>query len=155
MNMFKSVVFSAFLLGLVFSAKAQDNKSANPSQAEIVFEKETHDFGNIEFGGDGTYAFRFTNTGKEPLVISDAKGSCGCTVPKWPKEPVMKGQSNAINVSYDTKRVGPFTKTVTINSNAKSAVKVLTIKGNVLAKEQVEDVMPLKSNNGMSPLEKN
>ncbi len=153
--MFKSVVFSAFLLGLVFSAKAQDNKSANPSQAEIVFEKETHDFGNIEFGGDGTYAFRFTNTGKEPLVISDAKGSCGCTVPKWPKEPVMKGQSNAINVSYDTKRVGPFTKTVTINSNAKSAVKVLTIKGNVLAKEQVEDVMPLKSNNGMSPLEKN
>lgn len=152
--MFKSVVFSAFLLGLVFSAKAQDNKAANPSQAEIVFEKETHDFGNIEFGGDGTYAFRFTNTGKEPLVISDAKGSCGCTVPKWPKEPVMKGQSNAINVSYDTKRVGPFTKTVTINSNAKSAVKVLTIKGNVLAKEQVEDVMPLKSNNGMSPLEK-
>jgi hypothetical protein len=88
------------------------------------------------------YDFKFTNTGKSPLVISSAKGSCGCTVPNWPKEPVKKGESGAINVSYDTKRVGPFTKTVTINSNAKTAVKVITIKGKVMTKEETESMTP-------------
>jgi hypothetical protein len=152
--MLKTLAISAFLLTCTLKVSAQENKPADPNAAEIIFEKETHDFGNIDFGGDGTYSFRFTNTGKEPLLISDAKGSCGCTVPKWPKDPVLKGQSNVIAVSYDTKRVGPFTKTVTINSNAKSSVKVLTIKGNVLSKEQLEEATPFKSNNGMSPLEK-
>lgn len=152
--MSKTLTLAAlFLLGSA-GLFAQDAKTAKSGgEPEIIFEKELHDFGNIDFGGDGTYAFRFTNTGNEPLVISDAKGSCGCTVPKWPKEAVLKGQSNYINVSYDTKRVGPFTKTVTINSNAKSAVKVLTIKGNVLSKEQLEEATPFKNNNG-SPLEK-
>jgi hypothetical protein len=87
------------------------------------------------------------------LVITDAKGSCGCTVPKWPKEPIMKGQSNYINVSYDTKRPGPFTKTVTITSNAGSGSKVLTIKGNVKSQEQTEDATPIKKSSGMSPME--
>lgn len=152
--MLKRLAIAALLFTGGYCVKAQEAKTADPNAPEIVFEKEVHDFGNIEFGGDGTYAFRFTNTGKDPLVISDAKGSCGCTVPKWPKDPVLKGQSNAINVSYDTKRVGPFTKTVTINSNAKSAVKVLTIKGNVLAKEQLEEITPFRTTNEMSPVEK-
>ncbi len=99
------VLTSIALLGLVFTANAQTEKAQ--SGAEIVFESEVHDYGTIDFACDCTYAFKFTNTGKEPLVITDAKGSCGCTVPKWPKEPVMKGQSNYINVSYDTKRPGP------------------------------------------------
>jgi hypothetical protein len=86
-------------------------------------------------------------------VISDAKGSCGCTVPKWPKEPILKGQSGMINVSYDTKRPGPFTKTVTVTSNAKTATKVLTIKGVVKSQEQTEDQTPVMKGNGMSPLE--
>jgi hypothetical protein len=142
----KLVFISIALLGLVFTANAQTG-------AEIVFESEVHDYGTIDFAGDGTYAFKFTNTGKEPLVITDAKGSCGCTVPKWPKEPVMKGQSNYINVSYDTKRPGPFTKTVTITSNAGSGSKVLTIKGNVKSQEQTEDATPVKKSSGMSPME--
>ena len=152
--MFKTLAITAILFTCGFAVNAQDTKNTDPNAPEIVFEKDVHDFGNIEFGGDGTYAFRFTNTGKDPLVISDAKGSCGCTVPKYPKEPILKGQSNVINVSYDTKRVGPFTKTVTVNSNAKSSVKVITIKGNVLAKEQLEEMTPFKSTNEMAPVEK-
>jgi hypothetical protein len=142
----KLIFLSIALLGLVFTANAQTG-------AEIVFESEVHDYGTVDYAGDGTYAFKFTNTGKEPLVITDAKGSCGCTVPKWPKEPIMKGQSNYINVSYDTKRPGPFTKTVTITSNAGSGSKVLTIKGNVKSQEQTEDATPIKKSSGMSPME--
>ncbi len=135
---------------------AQDKKAEtkmDANAAEITFEKDLHDFGTIEYAGDGVYAFKFTNTGKEPLIISDAKGSCGCTVPKWPKEPVLKGQSNYINVSYDTKRPGSFTKTVTINSNAKTPAKVITIKGMVKSQEQTEDQTPFKKNNDFAPVE--
>ncbi len=145
----------AFLLifGGTLVASAQDLKP-NPNAPEISFENELHDFGTIDYAGDGTYAFKFTNIGKEPLIISDAKGSCGCTVPKWPKESVAKGQSSYINVSYDTKRQGPFTKTVTVTSNAgKGTTKVLTIKGVVKSQEQTDDQMPIKKPSGMSPLE--
>lgn len=133
--------------------KKEDAKSDNANAAEITFETDLHDYGTLDYGSDGVYAFKFTNTGKEPLIISDAKGSCGCTVPKWPKEPVLKGQSNYINVSYDTKRPGPFTKTVTINSNAKTPSKVITIKGMVKSQEQTEDQTPLKKDNGFAPVE--
>lgn len=104
---------------------------ANPNAAEITFESEVHDYGKIKQGADGTYEFKFKNTGKEPLIISNAKGSCGCTVPSWPKEPIKPGGSSVIKVTYDTKRVGPISKTVTITSNAKTASKVLQIKGTV------------------------
>lgn len=138
---------------LITVAKAQTDKKADVNAPDITFETEIHDFGTLDYAGDGTYQFKFTNTGKDPLVISDAKGSCGCTVPKWPKEPVLKGQSNFINVSYDTKRPGPFTKTVTVTSNAKTATKVLTIKGVVKSQEQTEDQTPVMKGNGMAPFE--
>ena len=151
----KYLISSLFLiLGLTYSSKAQDQKpAADPNAAEITFETELHDYGTIDYAADGTYAFKFTNTGKDPLVITNCQGSCGCTVPKWPKEPVLKGQSAYINVSYDTKRPGPFTKTVTVTSNAKTATKVLTIKGVVRSQEQTDDQMPIRKDNGMSPLE--
>ena len=121
--------------------------TVNPNAAEITFESETHDFGTFKKGGDGTYDFKFTNTGKEPLIISNARGSCGCTVPNWPKEPIKPGETGVIKVTYDTKRVGAFTKTVTITSNAKTQDKVITIKGKV---EDVpaEDVFPGTQKNG-------
>jgi len=128
-------------------------KADDKNAAEITFESELHDFGTIDFGGEGLHAFKFTNTGKEPLIISDAKGACGCTVPRWPKEPILKGQSNIISVSYDTKRVGPFTKTVTINSNAKTPSKVITVKGMVKSQDQTEDQTPFKKDNGFAPME--
>ena len=155
----KSLYASFILFALSFTAYAQDEQKApevntDPNAAEIVFETEVHDFGTIEYGGNGTYDFKFSNTGKSPLIISNARGSCGCTVPKWPKEPVGKGQSGSINVQYDTKRPGPFTKTVTINSNAKTPTKVITIKGVVSPAEQTEDQTPVKKDMNSAPLEK-
>src|SRR5436190_2672148 len=124
-------------------SKPAETKADNPNAAEITFENELHDYGTIKYGSDGTCEFKFKNTGKDPLVISNARGSCGCTVPTYPKEPIMKGQTAELKVHYDTKRVGAFTKTVTIESNAKTSSKVVTIKGTVEADETADQTMPL------------
>jgi hypothetical protein len=101
--------------------------------AEVTFEKEVHDYGKIEQHGDGTCEFKYTNTGSQPLIISNAKGSCGCTVPDWSREPLAPGESTVIKVKYDTKRIGLINKTVTITSNATNAPNsVIRIKGEVL-----------------------
>ena len=102
------------------------------SGAQIKFEKELNDYGTIQQYGDGSSEFKFTNTGNAPLMISNAKGSCGCTVPSWPKEPIAPGETGAIKVKYDTKRVGPFAKSVTLQSNATNKpTKTIRIKGTV------------------------
>ncbi len=101
--------------------------------AKIEFSKDTHDYGTVKYGADGTCTFEFKNTGNEPLIISTAKGSCGCTVPEWPKEPIAPGAKGTISVKYDTKRPGAINKSVTITSNAvNEPTKVIRIKGNVL-----------------------
>jgi hypothetical protein len=100
--------------------------------AGIVFESETIDYGTIQHNADGKREFVFTNNGDKPLVITNAQGSCGCTVPTWPKEPIAPGAKGVIGVKYATDRVGAFTKTVTLTTNATVPSKVLTIKGNVL-----------------------
>jgi len=148
-----SLLFSLLVLNLV-SVKAQDEKKVdNPNAPEITFENDVHDYGTIKAGADGSCEFKFKNTGKEPLIISAAKGSCGCTVPTYPKEPIMATQTGVIKVHYDTKRIGAFTKTVTINSNARSDTKVITIKGVVEASEETPDqAFPTKKTNGL-PLE--
>lgn len=135
---------------------ANSAETANTSNAEITFEKDFHDFGTIEFAGKGTYDFKFKNTGTEPLIISDAKGSCGCTVPTYPKNiPILPGESQVIKVTYDTRRPGNFTKTVTVSSNSKTPVKSIMIKGTVSA-EVTEEVFPIggKGDNGATPFEK-
>ncbi len=101
--------------------------------AQISFDKETHDYGTIKNGANGTCTFEFKNTGNAPLILSNAKGSCGCTVPTWPKEPIAPGATGVISVKYDTKRQGAINKSVTITSNATNEPnKVIRIKGNVL-----------------------
>jgi len=101
--------------------------------AKIEFTKDTHDYGTVKYGADGTCTFEFKNTGNEPLIISTAKGSCGCTVPEWPKEPIAPGAKGTITVKYDTKRPGAINKSVTITSNAvNEPTTVIRIKGNVL-----------------------
>jgi hypothetical protein len=91
-----------------------------------------HDYGTIKQHGNGTYEFKFKNTGNEPLIISNAQGTCGCTVPEWPREPIAPGQSATIKVKYDTKIVGPFSKGVTLTSNATNEpTKMIRIKGTV------------------------
>jgi hypothetical protein len=112
------------------------------SKAAITFDKEVHDYGNVKNGGDGSCVFTFTNTGTEPLMITSAKGSCGCTVPQWPTEPIAPGATGTINVRYDTMRTGPFEKMVTVMSNASNEpTKVLKIKGVVAA--PVEGASPI------------
>ena len=150
---------SILILGIIlFSFRVSNAQEAgkpvvNPNAAEITFEKEIHDFETIQQGGNGTYDFKFKNTGKEPLVISNAKGSCGCTVPSWPKDPIKPGENSTIKVTYDTKRVGAFTKTVTISSNAKTDQKIITIKGKV-EPAPIEETFPGKIDKGAMPLEK-
>ncbi len=100
----------------------------------MVFDSETIDYGTIAHNADGNRKFEFTNNGNKPLIITNAQGSCGCTVPTTPKEPIAPGAKGTIGVKYATDRVGPFTKTVTVSSNAEGMPsKVLTIKGTVLA----------------------
>lgn len=127
----KKLLFSFALLfvGLTTSnAIAQEVKAG----AKIEFNKEVHDYGTIENGADGTCKFTFKNTGTAPLIIQNAKGSCGCTVPSWPREPIAPGASSVISVHYDTKRTGAINKSVTVTSNATNApTKVLRIKGTV------------------------
>lgn len=110
--------------------KAGENTSI--TGPDIKFEKMVHDYGTIQKGSDGSCEFVFKNTGKEPLVLSNVKSSCGCTVPTWPKEPILAGNSGVIKVVYDTKRVGAINKSIFVNSNANEGVIQLKIKGQVV-----------------------
>lgn len=102
--------------------------------AGMVFENETIDYGTIQQNSDGNREFVFTNNGNKPLIIESTQGSCGCTVPTKPEGPIAPGARATIGVKYATDRVGAFTKTVTVKSNAAGQeTKLLTIKGNVLA----------------------
>jgi hypothetical protein len=96
---------------------------------EFKFKSETIDYGKIDKGSDGERIFIFTNIGDQPIIIKNIKSSCGCTVPEKPEKPVMPGEKGEIKVSYDTKRVGGFSKSITIFSNATEAAKVIRIKG--------------------------
>jgi len=107
-----------FMLSVVFAASAINAQTSIEKGPKMVFSKTTHDYGNIKYDGDPNCSFEFTNTGDEPLIISNAKGSCGCTVPEWPKEPIAPGAKGSIKVKYDTKREGTISKTVTITCNA-------------------------------------
>jgi hypothetical protein len=107
----------------------------NPNGPEISFDKTVHDYGTLPYNGDGKCQFKFTNTGKEPLILTNVRSSCGCTVPKWPREPILPGHSDVIHVEYKTNRVGKINKTITVQSNANTATVVLRIKGQVLNKE--------------------
>jgi len=122
---------------------------------EIEFEKEVHDFGTLTQGGDASTEFKFTNTGMEPLIISNSRGSCGCTVPSWPRQPIKPGESAAIKVKYDSNRIGPINKSVTITSNASNTpTKVIRIKGNIEPKAAAAPAVPVKQASPGAPVSK-
>lgn len=139
----KILVTLGSALMLTLGAFAQETAA---SKAEIKFEKDVHDFGTLKQNGDASTEFKFTNTGTEPLIISNAKGSCGCTVPEWPREPIAPGQTGVIKVKYDSKRIGPINKSVTITSNASNMPQsIIRIKGNIEAAPKAdESAMPVK-----------
>jgi hypothetical protein len=125
-----------FALGLItLGAMAQpDAKPLGGSGPMISVDKESHDYGTVKAGADGTCTFVVTNTGDAPLILTQCAASCGCTVPQCDQAPIKPGASTTITVKYDTQRVGPINKSVTIHSNATNTPsKVVTIKGTVEA----------------------
>jgi len=96
---------------------------------EFKFENETIDYGSIEKGSNGDRIFTFKNIGTEPIIITNIVSSCGCTIPKKPEKPIMPGEKGEIKVSYDTQRLGSFSKVITVFSNAKNTRKAIKIKG--------------------------
>ena len=163
----KSILFiCAILLGFMVSAQRKVVEEAKPvninnesiqqseekeSDATIDFDSKVVDYGVIDHNADGEREFVFTNNGTEPLIIKNAKGSCGCTVPTWPREPIMPGETSKIGVKYATNRVGKFTKTITLSTNASKKPVILTVKGEVNPPPKKAQG-PEKNNDG-APLE--
>lgn len=141
-----TALFAAMALFAMVGMAQQEAAPAQQQQpAEgpvMTFETTEIDYGTIEKGSDPLRVFKFKNTGTEPLVIKNARGSCGCTVPKWPKEPIMPGEEGVIEVRYDTNRIGPFTKTVTITTNEAVERHILRIKGKVVSPAPKEEGVP-------------
>jgi hypothetical protein len=113
-------------------AAAAENQAPTGPTTTITYEQTDFDFGSVKEGEKVKHTFKFKNTGSEPLVISNAKGSCGCTVPKWPSEPIAPGATGQIDVEFDSKgKPGKQTKRVTVNANTVPAQTFLNITGNV------------------------
>jgi len=146
-------LFSAVLFSHAQQAKKQTPKNINPNAPEISFEKKVHNYGTIVRGANGTCEFKFTNTGKEPLILSKPLSSCGCTVPTWPREPILPGKSDVIKVTYNTNSIGPINKSVTVYSNAQTNRVTLSIKGRVVAKP-IETIPEKKNDLGATPVNK-
>lgn len=117
----------------------------NPNAPKIEFSNKVINYGDIDYKADSNREFEFKNTGKEPLILTSVRASCGCTTPSWTREPVAPGAKGIIKVKYDTGRVGPFTKTITVQSNASNGTVTLQIKGKVGPKP-TEQTQPTKSN---------
>lgn len=120
------------LMTLLFVGLVSLTMNAQEKVAKIEFKETTIDYGTIEKGANGLRTFEFTNTGNAPLIISKVSSSCGCTVPKKPEKPIMPGETGEIEVKYDTNRVMPIRKTITVLSNADTPTVSLKIKGNVI-----------------------
>ncbi|NQY30244.1 MAG: DUF1573 domain-containing protein [Flavobacteriaceae bacterium] len=124
----KKLLFSTclFICTIAFS-----QETVNSTAGILEFQSETIDYGTVNKNTDGNRTFTFKNTGDSPIIITSVKGSCGCTVATKPNKPIMPNETAVIGVKYDTKRVGPFSKTITVVSNASEKSKVLRIKGSI------------------------
>lgn len=152
MNKFSLLLTQLFVFFILTLGFTQDEVVINYNAPEIKFETELIDLGTfIQYDDPSSQCeFIFTNTGKEPLIISKAKGSCGCTVPEWPKEPIMSGENGVIKVNYDEKRVGSFNKSITITSNAQNSPQIIKIKGKITAVDK-KGTQPLKKQSNLAP----
>ena len=107
--------------------------STGDNLPEIKFEEETHDFGRITQGEKVTFGFKFKNTGKANLIISAASGSCGCTIPEYPKKPIAPGAEATINVVFASEgKSGMVEKSVTIVTNCEPSTRIIYIKANII-----------------------
>jgi len=129
-----AVIIVIFLLTGGFSCFAQDSGSpamASGDVTKVTWETNEHDFGIIEQGTPVSYDFTFTNSGSEPLIITNVKASCGCTATNYPKDPIQPGELASITATYNAKAKGIFNKSITVYTNSDESVKMLRIKGTV------------------------
>ena len=150
----KILLFALVIFSFV-SVNAQttttETKPVNPNAPKMEFKESEYDFKEVDEGPQAKHEFVFKNTGKEPLILTNVKASCGCTTPSWPKEPILPGQEGKILVTYNTQgRPGSFTKSITITSNAGDEAKVIYIKGKVISVPEKVTV-PLKEGNMLAP----
>ncbi len=152
----KKVLFALFIAGTTLSAAfaqttptvTDDTQATKKVDGPVMtFETTEINYGNIAQGSDPLRKFKFKNTGTEPLKITNAQGSCGCTVPSYKKEAILPGETGEIEVRYDTQRLGPFQKAVTLTTNESSQTRVLLIKGDVYEAKFAKDV-PIVSPTG-------
>lgn len=145
----KKIILLLFVGLLSFSANSQEEKATDQNQdanaPAFEFVTEIIDYGKIKHNADGVRVFKFKNVGNSPLIITSIKSTCGCTVPKKPTEPIMPGDTGEIEVKYATNRIGGFSKTITVVSNAATKVKSLRIKGIVLKPEPETDEVKKKT----------
>jgi len=139
----KTLLFSLIAAGVLLTACNQSNSStannattANAANVPVMkFEKETHDFGKIKSGEKVTYDFKFTNTGKTPLIITDAVATCGCTKPEVPHTPIKPGESGVVHVTFNSAgKNGLQDKMITITANTNPAQNMVHLIGEVLLK---------------------
>ncbi|MBN1118697.1 MAG: DUF1573 domain-containing protein [Bacteroidales bacterium] len=132
-RLFTFTILAAMTFAISCSQTNTSEESANiDAQGPIIeFKDLVHDYGTIKQGEDGNCEFVFTNNGAESLVLSNVRSSCGCTVPSWPREAIAPGESSAIKVKYDTRRIGPISKTITVTSNGSERPVILRITGKV------------------------
>lgn len=136
--------FTLLLFAGMVSLQAQTTSPAQANDDGISWEKKTHDFGEIPQNVPAKGEFLLTNTGDDPLILTNVKGSCGCTATGYSKDPIAPGESTTITATYNARRVGPFNKTIRVNTNRSASTTVLNIKGTVQAEEQ--DTNPGGSN---------
>ena len=146
MKTFRLSLLTILALVLAHGLQAQAPAAAPATEGAVIeFEKNLHDFGELPQHGDASTEFKFTNTGTAPLKITNAKGTCGCTVPQWPREEIAPGESGVIHVRYDSKRIGGINKAVMVFSNAtNSPTTTLKIKGNIKPPAQPQAQPPVK-----------
>lgn len=131
--------FLVAILGLfmVFGVNAQETTTEEASGPAMSFEKDKHDFGDINQGDKVEHVFEFENTGNEPLIITNVQTTCGCTAPEWPRDPVAPGQTGKIKVVFNSAgKLGRQNKVITIVSNAKNPMNRVSIVTNVLPKKE-------------------
>ena len=120
---------------LVMNDNTAESSSEKSGMPEFNFEKELHDFGQLVDGEKVSYSFKFTNSGDAPLIISNAKGSCGCTVPNWSRDPIAPGESGSIDVTFNSSgRSGKQNKAITLTANTNPSRKVINITSEVTSK---------------------
>lgn len=125
----------AVVFGFVLNVSAQDNAATlDANKPEFKFNEEKHDFGKVPQGTPVTTVFTFKNVGNDPLILTEVKPTCGCTIADYTKTPVKKGASGKITITYNAAVAAPFSKTIVVTSNAKTPQKYLTIIGEVVAK---------------------